>query len=158
MGRLKFLFIVLSFFLTQCTKELGSDVYSDSEAGSVKQTYKGIVINARQVTVKAADKLAENDLGTIGGGVAGGLLGSTVGKGRGSTIGLVLGAVAGALSGAAVQDKLSTQKGMEYVIELNSGRLLTIVQGTKPQLQSGQSVIVMVGNKGRSRVVPTNTY
>jgi outer membrane lipoprotein SlyB len=158
MNKLNFLLLFSALFFTQCSKELSSDTYSDDEAGAVKQTYRGVIVNAREVTVKASDKLSDNTLGVIGGGAAGGILGSQIGQGRGSTVGMVLGAIAGAFGGAAAQDKLSTQKGMEYVVELNSGRMITIVQGLDPRLQPGQYVIVMVGNKGRSRVIPDQSY
>jgi len=154
-NKFKIFFIFSILFLAQCTKELGSDTYSDSETDSPKQVYRGTIINAREVTVKASDKLSDNTLGTVGGGVGGALIGSQFGKGSGSTVGMVLGALAGAFGGAAAQDKLSTQKGMEYSVELESGRILTIVQGLDPRMQPGQYVTVMVGKKGRSRVVPS---
>lgn len=136
-----------------CAKEIGSDTYSDAEAGAVKQTYRGTIISARRVKVQGQDKLQDNTLGLIGGGLAGGILGSQIGKGRGSTVGMVAGAGAGALGGALAQKALSKQEGMEYAVELTSGRVMTVVQGPQPELQVGQAVLVMVGDKGRSRVV-----
>ncbi len=146
-------FVAIALLMGGCAKEIGSDTYSDAEAGAVKQTYRGTIINARKVKVQGEDKLQDNSLGLIGGGLAGGVLGSQIGKGRGSSIGMVAGAGAGALGGALAQKALSKQEGMEYTVELASGRIMTIVQGPQPQLQAGQAVLVMIGSKGRSRVV-----
>lgn len=158
MSKFSFLIILSALFLTQCAKELASNTYSDAESNTPKQVYKGIIINARKVTVKAADRLSDNTLGTVGGGVGGAILGSQMGKGKGTTVGMVLGALAGAFGGGVAQDKLATQKGMEYSVELTSGRILTIVQGLDPALEPGQYVVVMVGEKGCSRVVPRQSY
>lgn len=146
-------FVAIALLMGGCAKEIGSDTYSDAEAGAIKQTYRGTVISARKVKVQGEDKLENNSLGLIGGGLAGGVLGSQIGKGRGSTVGMVAGAGAGALGGSLAQQALSKQEGMEYTVELTSGRIMTIVQGLQPPLQVGQPVLVMVGNKGRSRVV-----
>ncbi len=146
-------FMAIALLMGGCAKEISSDTYSEAEAGAVKQTYRGTIINARKVKIQSTDKLQDNSLGLIGGGLAGGVLGSTIGKGHGSTIGMVAGAGAGALGGAMAQKALSKQGGIEYVVELTSGRVMTIVQGLTPQLQPGQPVLVMVGSKGRSRIV-----
>jgi outer membrane lipoprotein SlyB len=140
--------------LTNCAKNISSNEYSEADVGTVKHTYKGVIISSRPVKVHGADSLGDNQAGLLGGGVAGGLLGSQMGKGRGQVVGLVLGAAAGALGGSFLEKGLKSQEGIEYSVELEDGRILTLVQGTDNSLSIGQRVLVMVGSKGRSRVVP----
>jgi outer membrane lipoprotein SlyB len=140
--------------LTNCAKNISSSEYSEDEVGSVKYTYKGVVISARAVKVQGGDSLEDNKVGLIGGGLAGGLLGSQVGRGSGNVVGAVLGAAAGALGGSLAEKGLKSQEGMEYSVELKDGRVMTIVQGRDNPLSVGQRVLVMVGSKGRSRIVP----
>lgn len=139
--------------LAGCAKNISSDEYAEDDVGSITQTYKGVIIASRPVKVTGGDSLSDNKAGAIGGGVAGGLLGSQLGQGRGSVVGLVVGAAAGALGGSLAEKGLKSQEGMEYTIELDSGRIMTIVQGIQPTLYVGQHVLVMVGSKGRSRIV-----
>ncbi len=145
--------IIVVSLLGGCAKNISSTGYSEDEIGAVKQTYRGVVLNIRNVQVNGSDSLSDNTMGLVGGGVGGALLGSQLGKGRGSVVGGVLGAVAGAVGGAMLEKKLKEQDGVEYTVELSSGRVMTIVQGPEPRLQPGQAVLVMVGSKGRSRVV-----
>ena len=143
--------------LANCAKNISSNEYSEEEAGAVKQTYRGIILNVRSVKVQGGDRLQDNTLGLVGGGIGGAVIGSQFGKGRGQTLGTLAGAAAGALGGAFLEKKLKEQDGIEYTVELSSGRIMTVVQGPEPRLQSGQAVLVMVGDKGRSRVVADQT-
>ena len=145
--------LLMVMLLNNCAKNISSNEYSEAEVGAVKQTYRGVVLNVRNVKVQGADRLQDNSMGLVGGGVAGGVLGSMVGKGHGATIATLAGAAAGALGGAMAEKKLKEQNGVEYTVELNSGRIMTIVQGPEPRINPGQHVLVMVGSKGRSRVV-----
>ncbi len=147
------LFLCALLLLTGCARDLGSDEFTDSDVNSVQQSYRGTIIARRQVTIRGSDKLSGNSAGLLGGGVGGALLGSQFGAGRGQVVGGVLGAAAGALGGAFLERSLSTQKGLEYTIELHSGRVMTVVQGSNPALEVGQSVFVLVPTSGRPRVI-----
>lgn len=140
--------------LSNCAKNISSSEYAEDDVGSVKHTYKGVIISARPVKVKAGDSLEESKSGLLGGGLAGGLLGSQMGQGRGQVVGLVLGAAAGAVGGSLLEKGLKSQDGMEYTVEVTDGRILTLVQGTDNPLSVGQRVLVMIGSKGRSRIIP----
>jgi hypothetical protein len=43
---------------------------------------------------------------------------------------------------------------MEYIVRLDNGALLTVVQGMQPQIAVGQRVYVQESTRGRSRVLP----
>lgn len=138
---------------TSCAREISSNVYSADHVGEASTTYPGVIIHARQVSVQENERLQENGLGIIGGGAAGALAGSQFGKGSGNTIATIGGALAGATAGAFAEKALKTQNGVEYVVQLDNGQSMTVVQGPAPAFSAGQNVYVIVGQKGRSRVI-----
>lgn len=150
-------FFAILALLGGCAKNLSSDEYSEDDAGSVTETYRGTVLSVRKVKVKGGDKLEDNTAGLVGGGLAGGILGSHLGKGSGSAVGLVAGAAAGALGGSLLQKGLKTQNALEYTVELTTGRIVTIVQGSGAPIAVGQPVLVMMNSRGRSRIVLDQT-
>ena len=148
------MFVLLSTVLfTGCATDMGSRSYSDDHVGEAARTYRGVIVNIREVKV-GPDQLGKNRSGAVAGGLAGGLIGSRFGGGSGKTLLTLGGAVAGAVGGAFAEKALKTQKAYELVIELKNGALMTVVQGTDVQFQAGQRVLLMVSVRGRSKVVP----
>jgi outer membrane lipoprotein SlyB len=112
----------------------------------------GTIKSNRSVTVNQHSQLDENELGLIGGGVAGGVIGGSTG--RGHVLPAAIGAVAGAVAGSLIEKKVKQQSGLEYIVELENGDLLTIVQGKGDEFFVGQSVYVIVSpSGGRSRII-----
>lgn len=136
-----------------CARQISSDVYSANHVGEASTTYSGVIVHARQITVEDSERLQDNGLGIIGGGVAGAYAGSKVGKGEGNALATVGGALIGATAGAFAEKALKTQGGVEYVVQLDNGQSMTVVQGPNPAFSAGQNVYVIVGQKGRSRLV-----
>jgi len=137
-----------------CARQISSNVYSGAQIGEVSTTYPGVVISVRQVTVEDQEYLGQNPLGIVGGGAAGAYAGSKIGKGEGNTLSTVGGAVAGAVAGAMAEKALKKQNAMEYIVALENGETKTLVQGMDPSYGVGQKVWVIVGQQGRSRVIP----
>jgi outer membrane lipoprotein SlyB len=149
-----FLMLLIATALTTgCARQLSSNVYSEDSVGEASETYPGVIIGVRTVSVEGGDSLGDNTLGIIGGGVAGALVGSTIGKGGGNTLATVAGGLLGATGGAYAEKALKSQQGMEYVVSLENGQTRTVVQGMEPHLSVGQNVYVMISHHGRSRVV-----
>lgn len=158
-GKLLTLLVGLSL-VTSCAREISSEVYSADHIGEAQISYPGQIINARQVTVCDKERLEENGLGIVGGGVGGALAGSAVGKGSGNTVATVGGAALGAVAGAFAEKALKSQNAMEYVVQLDKGDVMTIVQGPSPAFSVGQQVYVITsqlnsrtGVQQRSRVI-----
>lgn len=103
--------------VTGCARDMNSNVYSSS--APVGKVLEGTVLSARGVTIKNTDKLEDNTLGMLGGGLLGGIAGSTIGKGSGQALAVAGVAIAGAAAGALAQDKLGGSNGMEYVVRLD---------------------------------------
>jgi len=149
-----FLAAILSLNLGGCARDISSGSYASGDVGEAVETQQGVIVAKREVTVKEGDKLQDNLLGLVGGGVAGGFLGHMVGGGRGKTLATVGGAAAGAAAGAYAQQQLSKQNAWEYTVKLDNGSMRTVVQGLDTNLGIGQRVLLQISQKGRSRVTP----
>lgn len=153
-GLLCALLVPAQLLLNGCASDISPDSYADSHVGEASSTYQGTIVSVRPVKVTGGDQLSDNFLGAALGAAAGGLAGSTMGGGKGNLAMTGLGAVAGGTAGAFAEKKLKEQKGLEYVVQLTNGSMMTVVQGPKDVYAIGQKVFVIVGRKGRSRIVP----
>jgi len=166
------LFTIVS--LSSCARDLSHTTYtSDSTLNIV---LSGQLISSRPVKIKESDKL-EAGGGTLVGGLGGAVAGGAASNGSsGAVIG---GAVAGAVLGTVAQHALSTTKGMEYIVKVDTSKMnqeyyegsalmrnaiaavkasgiVTVVQAKEskndPELSIGQHVLVIISDK-RTRVI-----
>lgn len=107
--------------------------------------------------VSPADMPAENTgAGGVAGAVAGGVAGAQFGSGLGKALVIVGGVVAGSVAGTAVETSLQNATGLQYVVRLDDGQMLTIVQhhyAGEPVLPAGARVQVETSGWVQ-RVVP----
>lgn len=130
-----------ALMLSACGRNMSGDVYSSDT--SVGKVIYGTVVSARQITIKDKESNKDLGIGAIAGGAAGGVAGSTIGKGTGSALGAIGGALAGGILGNMAEDQLSTQSGMEYIVQLDAPkRPNTIVshQTKNYNINEGRSV------------------
>jgi outer membrane lipoprotein SlyB len=133
--------------LTSCVRQqISPNVYSARQVGEAAMTYSGSIVSVRPVSVQQQGSGA----GTVVGGVAGGALGAAIG--RGNLAPTALGAIIGAVAGTAIEHDAARQTGLEYVIQLDNGQLMTVVQGCDQIFQCGEPVYVIMSGCGRSRV------
>lgn len=121
--------ISLSLGLTACAPNISPDTVSASDANQVQSAVEGVIVSKRIVTVKGDS----NAVGTLAGAVIGAVAGSAVGGGNMRYITGTAGAVAGGAAGNAIEDKLQTQQGIEYVVKLtqqDSGSTTITSNGT----------------------------
>lgn len=129
---------------------MSSNQVDRGDVGRVGQSYSGVVIDARQVTIGGT----KSGTGAVVGGVIGAAAGSQVGGGQDDRIlAGIVGATAGALIGDAVEEGATQQPGVEYAIRLDSGDVIYVVQPADYIIRNGTRVDVVVTN-GRARVVP----
>lgn len=140
---------LLSIGVTACTTNMSSNTYSTSGATQMQRVVAGTIVSARQVQI--ADD--QNAIGSLGGAALGGLAGAQIGHGAGSTAGAIGGALIGGLIGNQIEKQVTKQMGMEYVVKLKNGAMVSVVQGTDPMFYRGQHVMVVYGG-GRPRVIP----
>lgn len=155
MGKI-ILLAISAMLCASCARQISSDVYASRQIGEVSTTYIGVIKNVREVCVEQGEQLEDNGLGIAGGGVAGGVLGNTLG--RGNLFPTAAGALAGAVAGSFIEKKLKQQSALEYIILLDNGSLMTVVQGTDQVFNIGQPVYVMVSQSGRSRLILQSQY
>lgn len=151
-----FLLSVLSLsVLAGCASSLSPDVYTAGNAGQIHRVVKGVVTSSRVVQVTGNSGLG---VGGIAGGALGAIAGSEIGGGRGSLAGGIGGALLGGLASNQVQQGLSNQTGVEYVVRLRDKSLISVVQGPTPTFNRGQHVLVQYGAGSRSRVIADPDY
>ena len=134
--------------LAGCAEDINSNHYTTSSVGRVSTVAQCTVLSVRQVSVDSGD----TSTGTLIGGIAGGVAGSTIGHGRGSTLGAVGGALLGGLAGSAAEKGLSSQTGLEYIVKLDNGQVISVAQGNAQPLMAGQRCLVLYGNP--TRIIP----
>lgn len=143
-----------SMTVASCARQISPGVYEGRTVGSAATTYTGTVQSARSVIVQEDELLQQNTVGGAIGGVAGGMLGNQVGGGWGKIAATAGGALAGATLGAMAQRGMQRQRAMEYIVRLDNGQLMTVVQGEQPQIPIGRRVYVQTGVEGGARVLP----
>lgn len=137
--------VLTATLLAGCADNINSDHYSTSQTGKVSTVSQCTVRSVRQVGVND-----NSGAGTMIGGLAGGLAGSTIGHGHSSNmLGAVGGALLGGLAGSAAEKGLTSQTGLEYIVELDNGQVISITQGTGQALGVGQRCLVLFGSTNR---------
>lgn len=147
-NNLLILAMIATLSLVGCASNVGSTDYSTGQARSVQEVSYGVVTNVRQVTIQGNNNLP---IGGLAGAAAGGVAGSEVGGGNGQIVGAVLGAVLGGLGGNALQQQVSSQKGLEITVKLDSGHIIAVTQGADVPFYPGDRVQILSGN-GVTRV------
>ena len=136
-----------------CARDLSPDVYSRDEVGSKVDIQDARVISVRNVRIEGT----RSGVGAVAGAAAGGIGGSYAGRGRGGAIGAIAGAVIGGLLGAAMEGAVTGSEGVEYLVELDNGETVAVVQpkGSDP-LKPGDSALLVYGH--HIRVVPAEAH
>ena len=141
-------FLVLGFAISTigCASNISPKTYSLASVGQVNMTFPGTIVSAREVGIAGSTALGSN-----AGGLAGAVVGSAAGSQniRGNLVGAIGGAIVGGLAGAAIEANATKQIGIEYIVETEKGKLLTIVQGSDPTFTEGQKVLILFGAPSR---------
>ncbi len=146
---------MLGMMLSACTNDMSSDSYTETSAGQAQTVRYGVIVQALPVTMA---NQTSSGIGTLGGAALGAVLGSTLGGGGVShAVGAIGGGLAGGVAGNAVGKSVGKQNGMQYIIRLDSGSSISIVQGASPALAVGQNVLILTGSDARDRVLANNT-
>lgn len=143
--------VALSAALAGCADipQDSAETYSREQLQQAQTVQLGKVVSVRTVRVKGDS----NELYTVGGAALGGLAGSNIGQGNGSVAGAIVGALAAGAVTDFAQQKLNYKTASEITVELNSGKVISIVQDTDIPFAPGQRVRVLSGG-GRDRVAP----
>ncbi len=117
--------------------------YDAADVGRTIETASGKVMASRSVDVKGGTSIAGPGAGGALGGAAGGLA-------FGSGWAALIGAVVGAGVGYVAEQQINSGEGTEYVVEMDDGRTVTIVQNKvegKSPIADGTQVLVQYSGK-----------
>lgn len=139
--------------LSACATPNGQSQYAASQVGQAVQSEFGTVVSARNVGITGQS----SGLGGAVGAGAGAGAGSYVGDGSGGLWAIAAGALIGMAAGAIAEQAVADSVGIEYVITMQSGVTLTIVQNQNKGdrvLGAGDRVLVQTTGAGYQRVLP----
>jgi outer membrane lipoprotein SlyB len=130
-----------------------SSTYDAKDVGRTVETTRASVVSSRLVNISGETSYV--------GPAAGGALGAaTAGLASGSTgWWSIVGAVAGAGAGYLAEKQIGNRQGIEYVVHMNDGRTVTLVQnreGDEFPIPNGTPVLVQLGGQ-YTRVIPDPT-
>lgn len=147
------LLLCLSLATVACQRQ-SQNAYRYDEVGKSSAVSFGTIVSSRSI-----DIIGQNTGGgALLGGAAGGAAGSYIGGGSGQAWAVAGGALAGAALGALAEQAAADRGGLEYVVVLESGVTMTIVQEIgkgERMLQVGERVIVQ-NQSGYQRVLPAS--
>jgi outer membrane lipoprotein SlyB len=118
-----------------------TSTYEATEVGRTIETTKASVVSSRMVKV-AGDA---NAVGPLAGGALGASSSALISRGSGLVA--VIGAVIGAGVGYLTQQRLNNRDGIEYVLQMDDGRTVTLVENRaddEAPLPAGTPVLVQV--------------
>lgn len=142
----RFLLLTAAFFLIAgCAQNINPDTYSVEGAGKVSKTVPGVIVSSRHVSVSGT-----NSTGKTVGVLAGAAAGSAIGGGtRSHILGAIGGALLGGMAGGAIEEGVTSQGAIEYVVQTEGGGLVTLTQGAQPVFSKGQKVLILYESKAR---------
>jgi len=143
--RLHVLLISSALLISGCAS-LDTNSYEYAQGREVAQTIFGTVLEARTVKISG-------QAGGLGAGIGSIIGGAAAGAGSGEWGYGILGGVIGALAGAGVE-KMATgdSQGVEVTVRLDTGQVITVVQGGNEQFNKGERVKVITHNGVGTRV------
>lgn len=149
---MRIFFLAMMMALTGCATSLSGDVYSRDEARRTQQVEYGRIDEVRPVIIEGT----QTGAGSAAGAAIGAIAGSGVSSGdRESRIGAVLIGAAGAVVGNKAEEALTQAQGLEMILTLDSGRVLSVVQevASVDEFLPGQR-IKLIGSGKNARVSP----
>lgn len=144
--------IVASLLVAGCARS-STSTYEAVDVGRTIETAQGSVVSSRTVKIKGES----SNVGPVAGGAVGAAgTGLAMGGRSGTGWAAILGAVVGAGIGYAAEQQMNNREGIEYIVQMDDGRTVTIVQNTdsaEQPMADGTPVLVQYSGK-YTRVLP----
>jgi outer membrane lipoprotein SlyB len=129
----------------------GSGVYARQEVGQAAFVETGTIVSMRPVTVETS-----GSTGALVGAAAGGVGGSFIGGDwRSNLLAGIAGAVVGGVVGSAAERGLTQGTATEFIVEVQGGGTIAVVQGNDDGLRVGDRVTILRGQ--RTRLTPARS-
>ncbi len=146
--------VLVPLALAACSHP-SSDTYDAGAVGRTIETAKASVVTSRVVEVTGETNL----VGPAAGGVAAAATTGALVRGKGSGALQVLAGLIGAGAGYAIQKTANDREGIEYVLKMDDGRTVTLVQNREDEeepLPNGSPVLVQL-NGSYTRIIADPT-
>lgn len=151
--KLLLLTISMLLIINGCAENVSPNKYTASEVGIASKVIPGVIISKRPVQIDAS---SNNVIGAASGAVIGAAGGTAIGSNPHSSIAAgVGGAVIGGAIGDAIQKKINTCQGFEYMIKIKDNSIISITQDQDLQFNVGQKILIIYGSM--TRIVPDQT-
>jgi outer membrane lipoprotein SlyB len=157
---MKSVFLVVSLVVSclttaGCAQTLSPNVYQNYEVGVAKRVLPGVIIAKRAICIDNA-----TGIGGFAGATTGAVVGSGLGcSGASSIAGAVGGALIAGVIGNEIDKAVNHHQGMEYMIRLKNGAVVSIVQMQDIPFCLHQHVLVIYGHcRGNTRIVPDESW
>lgn len=138
--------VLLPLTLGACVPANGNTSVSRYSVGTAGVVSYGTIMAMTPVQITGT----RTGLGAGVGGIGGSLIGSTIGGGwQAQTIAAVAGGLIGALAGAAVEEGVTSGQGMRFIVRLDNGMDIEVVQTNELGLMLGERVAVSQGDRVR---------
>jgi outer membrane lipoprotein SlyB len=137
--------VVLMVSVAACSHP-SSTTYGDREVGQTIETAQGSVVSSRVVDVAGEPGFVGAGAGAAVGAASGGL----AVNGPASLLVAIVGGLVGAGIGYMSEKQLKDRDGIEYVLEMDDGRLVTLVQNRQDEeqpLPDGTPVLVQLNGQ-----------
>ena len=135
-----------ALLLAGCTHS-SSTTYDSGDVGRTIETSEGSVLSSRIVEIMGGTDF----VGPLAGGAAGAATSGITYSGSSSGAVAVLGGLVGAGAGYLVQQIANSREGIEYVLKMDDGRVVTLVQNRENDeeqpLADGTPVLVQVSGQ-----------
>jgi outer membrane lipoprotein SlyB len=135
--------LVAALLLVGCSHPSGS-TYESGDVGRTIETTQASVVSSRVVKIAGES----NAVGPVAGGALG-AAGSALAF-QGSGLVALIGGVIGAGAGYLAQKRMNNREGIEYVLQMDDGRTVTLVQNRADEeapLPDGTPVLVQVSGQ-----------
>jgi outer membrane lipoprotein SlyB len=143
--------IAFTVALSACVTTPTNSSYTASEVGRISTVQKGKILALRLVNVTG-----DGRQGAAVGGSLGAVAGSSTGSsGRDNVAGAIVGAVVGGAIGSAAEKTSSKQTLTEFIVALERGDPIAIVQDNDKNLTVGDRVLII--KSGTTRVIKDET-
>ena len=141
----------LIILLSSCVNtSLQPNVVSRQDAQKQQYVQEGVIVDIINVTIEG-----NRELGATAGALIGGAAGKNVTDSETeSKIAAVIGGIVGSRVGSEIGNAVSQKDGVELVIELKSGRTLSIIQEKSEFNYAINQNVRIIRRNGKSRVIP----
>jgi len=146
--------ILLVAVVSGCLKPQGASTYTRQQMGRTASVAEGTIISMREVDIAGTASGTGSGAGAAAGAVGGSYAG---GDARTAVLGAIGGAVVGGVAGAVAESEITKTKATEFLIAMDNGDKIAIVQMNDENLKVGDNILMLKSDRVRIVRDPTKS-